>query len=36
MAAKVVGIERAKEMVTSIPERVIRGEDISTFLLLKK
>lgn len=31
MAAKVVGIERAKEMVTSIPERIIRGEDISTF-----
>jgi len=31
MAATVVSIERAKEMVTSIPERIIRGEDISTF-----
>lgn len=32
MAAEVVGIERAKEMVTSIPERMIRGEEISTFV----
>lgn len=31
IAAKVVGIERAKEMVTSVPEKVIRGEEISTF-----
>ena len=32
MAAEVVGIERAKEMVTSVPGRMIRGEEIRAFV----